>query len=112
MTAVKTRLGAGVIVLLAIITLANLYALVVGVMAWYDEFDHGGDLQGLLAITTGLALVALVGVGGAWARQPWGATLYLGAQATGFLLVLFLGAVTALSFVPLLLAGLLWLLTR
>jgi hypothetical protein len=108
------RLGPGIVVLLVIITLANVFALAVGVMAWQDEATHGGDLQAFLAIGTLLTVVALVGIGGAWARREWGATLYLGAQVTGFALTLFVvpAALGPLSFVPLLLAGLLWLLTR
>lgn len=108
------RLGPGIVVLLVIITLANVFALAVGVMAWRDEAKYGGDLQGFLAIATLLVVVALVGIAGAWASKEWGATLYLGAQGTGFALTLFAApeAIGLLSFVPLLLAGLLWLLTR
>jgi hypothetical protein len=108
------RLGPGIVVLLVIITLANVFALAVGVMSWRYEATHGGDLQGFLAIGTLLTVVALVGVAGAWARREWGATLYLGAQATGLALTLFAmpAALGPLSLVPLLLAGLLWLCTR
>jgi hypothetical protein len=61
-----------------------------------------------------LAVIGLAGIGGAWAMREWGATLYLGAQATAFALTLFTmpDAIGPLSFVPLLLAGVLWLLTR
>src|SRR5262245_64607713 len=110
----ETRRGPGLVVLLVIASLANLFALAVGIMAWYDEATHGGDLQGLRAIGTLLAVIALVGIAGAWAMREWGATLYLGAQATAFVLTLFAvpDAIGPLSFVPLLLAGVLWLLTR
>jgi hypothetical protein len=110
----ETRRGPVLVVLLVIVSVVNLLALAIGVEAWYDEAAHGGDLQGLRAIGTLLAAIGLAGIAGAWARREWGATLYLGAQCTGFALTLFTMPETIglLSFVPLLLAGLLWLLTR
>jgi len=108
----RPRLGAGVIVLLVFISIANVLGLVIGIGAWEDEATHGGDLEDVTmqaaVATTLLSVVALVGIGGAWARRKWGPRTYLGAQAVGFLFALALGAVSLLSFVPLLLAGLLW----
>jgi hypothetical protein len=108
----KPRLGAGVIVLLVFVSVANVVALAIGIGAWEDEATHGGDLEDLAmqaaVATTLLSIVALVGIGGAWARRRWGPRTYLGAQAAGVLFALVLGAVGLLSFVPLLLAGLLW----
>lgn len=108
------RLRPGLIVLLAIISVANVLALVIAIGAWSDEASHGGDLEGLAILSTGLAVVALVGIGGAWARREWGPPLYFGAQVTGFLLVLFTmpDAIGPLSLVPLVLAGWLWALAR
>lgn len=110
--AARTKLGAGVIVLLVFISIANVLGLVIGVGVWGDEATHGGELDDLAmqaaVATTLLSVVALVGIGGAWARRKWGPRTYFGAQAAGFLFALALGAVGLLSFVPLLLAGLLW----
>ena len=108
----RPRLGPGLVVLLVVITVANLLALVVAVGAWYDEVDHGGDLVALAALSSGLAVVALIGVGGAWFRQKWGPPLYFAAQVLALVFVLAAApeALGPLSFVPLFLAGLLWLL--
>jgi hypothetical protein len=111
--AARPKLGAGVVVLLVIISVANVFALVLTVEAWQDEASHGGDLQGMAAFSALLTVIALVGVAGAWLRRTWGPGLYFGAQATGFVFLLIAApsAISLLSFVPLLLAGLLWLLT-
>ncbi|OLF19389.1 hypothetical protein BU204_00200 [Actinophytocola xanthii] len=98
--------------LLGVITLANLAALGLAVAAWADEVDHGaelGDTALNLAVTaTLLSTAALVGVAGAWLRRKWGPRLYVAAQVIGFVLLLALGGVGPLTFVPLLLAGVLW----
>lgn len=106
------RLGSGLIVLLTIVSIANVLALVLAVGMWQDEVSHGGDLVGLAVFSTGLTVAALVGIGGAWARREWGPPLYFGAQAVGFVLALAVGVVGVMSFVPLLLAGVLWALAR
>jgi hypothetical protein len=110
----RSRLSAGLVVLLAVISLANVFALVVALMLWEDEASHGGDLVGLAVFSALLSVIGLVGIGGAWARREWGPTLYLGAQATGLVFVLIAqpAALGPLTFVPLLLAGVLWALTR
>jgi hypothetical protein len=108
----RPRLRPGLIVLLVIVTLANLLALVIAVEAWYDETTHGGDLAGLAMLSLLLTVVALAGIVGAWLRRPWGPPLYFAAQAMGFLFLLVAApdAITLLTFVPLVLAGLLWFL--
>lgn len=108
----RPRLGPGLVVLLVVITVANLLALVIAVEAWYDEMDHGGDLVAPAALSAGLAVVALVGIGGAWSRQTWGPPLYLATQVLALVFALAAApeALGPLFFVPLLLAGLLWLL--
>jgi hypothetical protein len=112
-TVSRPRLGAGLAVLLGVVTVANLAALVLTVMAWVDEVDHGAELGdpalNLAVIGTLLSAAALVGVAAAWARRIWGPRLYVAAQVIGFVLILALGAVGPLTFVPLLLAGVLWL---
>jgi hypothetical protein len=108
----RPRLRPGLIVLLVIVTVANVLALVIAVEAWYDETSHGGDLAGLAVLSLLLTVVALAGIAGAWLRRPWGPPLYFAAQALGFLILLFAApeAITLLTFVPLALAGLLWFL--
>jgi hypothetical protein len=113
-TTENTRLRPGVIVLLVVVTIANVLALVLAVEAWHDETTHGGDLAGLAMLSLLVTVAALAGITGAWLRKPWGPPLYFAAQAMGFLFLLFAApdAIGLLSFVPLLLAGLLWYLAR
>ncbi len=106
------RLRPGLIVLLTIVSIANVIGLVLTIELWHDEASHGGDLVGLAGTTTVLTVGALIGIGGTWARQDWGPPLYFGAQAVAFVLALALGVVGVVSFVPLLLAGALWALAR
>jgi hypothetical protein len=108
----RPRLGPGLIVLLVVISIANLLALAIIATALYDEVDHGGEVTGVAVLSLLTAVAALAGIAGAWARATWGPPLYFAAQATGFLVVLFAApdAIGLLSFVPLLLAGLLWFL--
>lgn len=106
------RLRPGLIVLLTIVSIANAFGLVLAIEMWHDEVSHGGDYVGLAVFTTGLTVLALVGIGGAWARRDWGPPLYFGAQAVGFLLALVVGVVGFVSFMPLLLAGVLWAMAR
>lgn len=107
-------MGTGLIVLLVVITLANILALVIGIQAWYDEATHGGELDDLpmlaAVVTTFGAVVALAGIAGTWLRRKWGPPVYAGVQAAAllFLLVAAPEALGLFNFVPLLLAGLLW----
>lgn len=108
----RPGLRPGLIVLMVIVTVANLFALWIAVEAWYDETTHGGDLAGLAMLSMLVTVAALAGITGAWLRRAWGPPLYFAAQAMGFLFLLFAApdAITPLTFVPLLLAGLLWFL--
>lgn len=110
----RAKLRPALVVLLVFVTIANVAALALTVMAWQDELSHGGDLAGLMVFASLLTVIGLVGIGGAWARRSWGPPLYFGAQATGFLLTLVAApsAIGPLTFVPLVLAGLLWALSR
>lgn len=108
----RPRLRPGLIVLLVIVTVANVLALVIAAEAWYDEMAHGGDLAGLAVLSLLMTVAALAGIVGAWLRRSWGPPLYFAAQAMGFLFLLLAApeAITLLTFVPLALAGLLWFL--
>lgn len=108
----RPRLGPGLIVLLVVVTVANLLALGVAIEAWHDDTTHGGDLAGLAMLSLLVTVAALAGIVGAWLRRSWGPPLYFAAQAMGFLFLLFAApdAIGPLTFVPLLLAGLLWFL--
>ena len=111
-TTEKARLRPGVIVLLVIVTIANVAAVVLAIDAWSVETSHGGDLGGLLMLSLLVTVVALVGIVGAWLQKRWGPPLYFATQAMGFLFLLFAApdAITLFTFAPLVLAGLLWFL--
>jgi hypothetical protein len=108
----RSRLRPGLIVLLVVVTVANVFALVIAGGTWYDEMVHGGDLAGIAALSMLVTVAALAGIAGAWRRRAWGPPLYAAAQAMGFLFLLFAApeAITPLTVVPLALAGLLWFL--
>lgn len=108
----RPGLRPGLVVLLVVITVANLFALVIAAQAWYDETTHGGDLAGIAMLSLLVTVAALAGLTGAWLRRSWGPPLYFAAQVMGFLFLLFAApeAIGPLSLVPLLLAGLLWFL--
>lgn len=114
MTTVNAKFRPGFVALLVFVTIANVAALALVLMAWHDEIEHGGDLAGLMVFASLLTAIGLVGIGGAWARKEWGPTLYLGAQVTSFVLTLIAApaAIGPLSFLPILLAALLWKLSR
>ena len=108
----RARLRPGLVVLLVVVTVANVFALVLAVQTWYDEMAYGGDLAGPAMLSLLVKTAALAGVAGAWLRRQWGPPLYFAAQVMGFLFLLFAApeAIGPLTFVPLLLAGLLWFL--
>lgn len=110
----RPRLGLGLVVLLVVLTVANVAGLVLGVSVWSAETTYGGDLGSLELLSILVTVVALTGLAGAWLRRPWGPRLYLAVQVAGLLFLLFTapGAIALPTFVPLLLAGLLWFLAR
>jgi hypothetical protein len=76
----RPRKSTGVVVLLVLLTIGNIVALIMVFAAWADLGSHGDDqAAGLLVFSVILALVALTGLGGAWATRKWGPRLYLGA---------------------------------
>jgi hypothetical protein len=76
----RPRKSTGVVVLLVLLTIGNIVALMLVVGAWADLSSHGDEqLAGLLAFSVVLTVVALTGLGGAWATRKWGPKLYLGA---------------------------------
>jgi hypothetical protein len=107
-------MGTGLIVLLVFVTLANVLALGIGILAWYDEATHGGEIDDLpmlaAVVTTFGAVVALAGIAATWFRRKWGPPLYVGVQVAAlvFVMVAVPEALSVFSFVSLLLAGLLW----
>lgn len=110
----RSRLGPGLVVLLVVLTLANVAGLVLEVSAWSWETTYGGDLGVLALLSILTTAVALAGLAGAWLRRPWGPPLYFAVQVAGLLCLVFAapGAITLPTFMPLLLAGLLWFLAR
>ncbi|EHR52067.1 hypothetical protein SacmaDRAFT_3864 [Saccharomonospora marina XMU15] len=107
------ELGKPVVVLLTVLTLANVYAMVSGVALVADEFEHGSELDDLSARLAVLSLAeAVVSLGfltAVWLRQLWGVHAYLAVKVVMVLLI----SVAARHFVPLallptLLGVLLW----
>lgn len=112
--AVDTRLTAGAIVLLVLLTLAGGFVLTVGIVEWVDVLDHGGgaddpELWAAVAVTV-LAMVILACVAAGWFRKPRGPRVLV--VVLGFVLLATLLTVNPMSilyaFVLFLLAGLLW----
>lgn len=76
----RPRKSTGVVVLLILLTVGNIVALILALGSWADMSSHGDEqLEGLLAFSVVLTLVALIGLGGAWATRKWGPQLYLWA---------------------------------
>ncbi|NIJ11130.1 hypothetical protein FHU38_001474 [Saccharomonospora amisosensis] len=107
------ELGKPVVVLLTLLTLANVYAMVSGVALVADEFEHGRELDDLstrLAVLSLVeAVVSLAFLTAAWLRRLWGVHAYLAVKVVMVLLI----SVAARQFVPLallpaLLGVLLW----
>jgi hypothetical protein len=105
-------MGAGVIVLLSLLTLANVAELVLVFWTGSDEAALGSsrtdDDPTWWLIEIGLVLVTLVALGGAWLCRKWGSRLYLALQLLFFLFVLVNGVIGMGMLVPLALAGLLF----
>jgi hypothetical protein len=75
----RPRKSAGLIVLLAFLTLANTLALVLGVVGWADWSDHGSRYDDMelraMIFTAVLSVVALIALGGTWFTKVWGPRL-------------------------------------
>lgn len=113
-TARRAPMATGLVVLLAFVTLANGAALWRGIVTWYDEATHGGELDDLpmlgAVVATFGAVLALACITATWLRRRWGPPAYLGVQAAAFVFVIVVApeALSVFSFISLLLAGLLW----
>src|SRR5689334_19285855 len=59
----RPRKSRGVVVLLSLLTLANLVVLLLTVNAWVDATTHGDEYAGLLAFSIVTTVVGLVGLG-------------------------------------------------
>ncbi|ROP42355.1 hypothetical protein [Saccharothrix texasensis] len=104
----RVKKGAGIVVLLVLMTLANALVLVLGVVSWVDEVDHGaewgdGPLR-LVVLLTSVSVVAVVGLLGAWFTRKWGPRLYV--LTAGFSLLFGLLVSGGAGFSPLNLVGL------
>jgi hypothetical protein len=105
----RARKGAGIIVLLVLMTIANVFMLVLGAVSWVEEVDHGADwghdssLQAIVWLTL-MSLVAVIGLVGAWFTRKWGPRLYV--LTAGFSLLLGLLISGGAGFSPLNLIGL------
>lgn len=105
-------MGAGLIVLLSLLTLANVAELVLVFWTGSDGAMLGSsvvdDDPTLWLLDLGVVLVALIALGGAWFCRKWGSRLYLALQLMSFLFALVSGMVGMGMLVPLALAGLLF----
>ncbi len=110
----RPRKSTGMVVLLVVLTLANSLSLLVGLMGWADEVEHGAEMDEplLQAFVFGslISVVALVGIGGAWATRIWGPRLYAGCVVVSVLMSVFiLHGFSPLSLIGVALAVGLWL---
>jgi len=77
---VRPRKSGRVVAFLAVLTLANVGALLVVASALADASDHGDEeLAGLLVLSMIVTVAGLVGLGGAWTTRKWGPRVYLAA---------------------------------
>lgn len=110
--------GAGTIVLLVLLSIANVLTLGLAVTTWIDEVDHGAEFDDRVlqaaVITTFLTVVALAGLYGAWLTRQWGPRTYVGVGGVSLVVGLILseGNVSPLSFVGIALAVVLWLIAE
>lgn len=104
----RVKKGAGIVALLVLMTLANALVLVLGVVGWVDEVEHGAewgdDALRLVVLLTLVSLVAVVGLVGAWFTRKWGPRLYV--LTAGFSLLLGLLVSDGAGFSPMSLVGL------
>ncbi|QQQ73768.1 hypothetical protein IOD16_21175 [Saccharothrix sp. 6-C] len=104
----RVKKGGGIVVLLVLMTLANALVLVLGVVSWVDEVDHGADWGDdplrLVVLLTSVSVVAVVGLLGAWFTRKWGPRLYV--LTAGFSLLFGLLVSGGAGFSPLNLVGL------
>ncbi|MCC8249204.1 hypothetical protein [Saccharothrix luteola] len=77
----RARKGGGIIALLVLMTLANAFTLVVAVVGWVDEVDHGAewgdDSLQFVVFVAFASLVAVIALVGAWFTRKWGPRLYV-----------------------------------
>jgi hypothetical protein len=103
----RAKKGAGIVVLLVLMTLANVLVLVFGVVGWVDEVDHGAewgdDSLQVVVLLTLVSLVAVIGLAGAWFTRKWGPRLYV--LTAGFSLLFGLVISGGEGFSPLSLVG-------
>jgi hypothetical protein len=107
-------MGAGLLVLLIVLTVANVASLVLTWGSWTAVSRDGGGLVDHDTLPLLASVIALVGLGGAWLMRSWGPPLYFATQALAFLFLVFAapGAISLFTVMPVLLAGLLWFLSR
>lgn len=111
----RIKKSKGMVVLLAYLTLANVFGLVLGIVGWADWSDHGSRYDDMelraVVFTTFASVVALIALGGAWATRRWGPRLYVGVAVLSLVigLVITEGAFSPLSLIGIALAVGLWL---
>jgi len=97
---VRPRKNVGAIVLLVLLSISNIYLLLVGIAAWLDAVDHGDeDLVPVAATVTILTAIAVVGLGGAWFTRKWGPRLYIGVGAIGLIVSLSNGSFSPIGLI-------------
>lgn len=111
--AAPKKRGAGVIVLLVLLTFSNLGGLLLGVLGWADEASHGREwddapLRAAVFVTL-VSAIAVVGLVGAWMTRKWGPRLYVATAGLGLVLGLVSGGFSPLSLVGIALAVGLWI---
>lgn len=82
------RRSGGVTALLVVLTVLGVVSLVLAFSLMADASRHNRDEVGLFGLGTVLAVVALIGLGGAWATRYWGPWLYLVAVVVDRLVAL------------------------
>jgi MFS family permease len=114
----RAKKSVGTIVLLVLLSLANALTLVVTIMAWVDEVDHGADFDDrvlqAVALSAVLTAVAVVGLVGAWLTRKWGPRTYVSIAGLSLVLGLIIseGAISPLSLIGITLAVVLWLIAE
>ena len=102
----RPRRSARITVLLSVLTLVNAGGLVLATYLLAEAGRHSRDGEtGLLAFSVVVAVVGLVGLGGAWSLRKWGPRVYLAAIVVDRIVALI--ALPDVTTVPVLLGGLL-----